>query len=234
MQRGCKGDIAAFFCSRMFQSPRRKQKKQDELWNKYVWGKQSLADLSQEDKPLHVWVRKLRTAYLPPLLVPHPVAIGTDTTFWGQSYGVCVLRGPEKENIWWQEVELRTHGPLLLWSEDFRGGGMDIPGSSSKRQAGLIKRSKKTYLRCTRLKTVTKYLTPAARNISGTRIDTIMLQLPRSNEVEFTKRLVGWKKIGTNSSPKHASREQKLVFTHKSQRCIYEFRNEICPSCLHI
>lgn len=94
-------------CHKMFQSKRRIKAKQSKLWNEYVWKKQNLNDLSQKTKHSHVWVRKQLDAVVLPTqnLIPHPVVIATDTTFWGRHYGVCVFRIPnEKENIWWNEV----------------------------------------------------------------------------------------------------------------------------------
>ena len=212
--------ISLPFCSRMFQSPRRNKKKQDELWNKYVWGKQSLADLSKKTSRSHVWVRKQLDSVPAPTstVVPHPVVIGTDTTFWGQSYGVCVFRVPaEKENIWWQEVERELMAHYYYGRKILEEKGWTFLAAVVDGRRGLTTVFKDIPVQLCQfhqMKTVTKYLTLRPATLAGQELRAIMLQLPRSNEVEFTKLLVGWKKIGTNSSPKkHASREQNTGTT---------------------
>ena len=71
------------FCATMFQSPRRKKKKQGKLWKEYVWGKQSLSDLKRGTGRSHVWVRKQLDTVAVSLsgIAPHPVVACADTTF---------------------------------------------------------------------------------------------------------------------------------------------------------
>ena len=137
---------------------------------------------------------------------------------------VCLSRTCGKRKHLVARSRTRTHGSLLLWSEDFRGEGMDIPGSpvvDSRR--GLTTVFKGIPVQLCQVspdrRRVTKYLT--------LRPATLFVRTGESNYASSYLRTMKWnlqncslvgKKIGTNSSPKkHASREPKpyWYYTHK-------------------
>ena len=217
------------FCLRMFQSPRRNKKKQDEFWNKYVWKKQSLADLSEETGHSHVWVRKQLDSVLisKPDIVPHPVVIGTDTTFWGQSYGVCVFRIPaEKENIWWQEVERELMAHYHYGRKILEDRGWTFLAAVVDGRRGLTTVFNDIPVQIChfhQMKTVTKYLTKRPETLAGQELRAIMLQLPQSNEKAFTKLLADWKKdwCGFITEKTHVTGTKHWYYTHKKVRGAY-------------
>lgn len=73
------------------------------------------------------------------------------------------------------------------------------------------------------MKTITKYLTRRPETLPGQKLREIMLQLPKSTEIEFTKILMNWKKdyeyvltdktyiLGTN----------RFYYTYKKIRSAY-------------
>jgi hypothetical protein len=184
----------------MFQSERRKQKKQEKLWKEYVWGKQSLSDLKESTHHSHVWVRKQLDSVSVPVShgVPHPVVIGTDTTFWGRSYGVCVFRIPrEKQNIWWNEVEKEIMANYYYGRKILEERGWTFLGAVVDGRKGLTTVFKDIPVQICQfhqMKQVTKYLTRKPETLAGQELRSIMLQLPQSNEKDFTKLLTDWKK----------------------------------------
>lgn len=228
MRRGVQR-YRCLFCSHMFQSPRRNKKRQEELWNRYVWKKQSLADLSEETGRSHVWVRKQLDSVLisKSTVVPHPVVIGTDTTFWGQSYGVCVFRIPEeKENIWWQEVERELMAHYHYGRKILEDRGWTFLAAVVDGRRGLNTVFKDIPVQIChfhQMKTVTKYLTKRPETLAGQELRAIMLQLPQSNEKAFTKLLDDWKKDWSDfiTEKTHVSGTKHWYYTHKKVRGAY-------------
>ena len=213
----------------MFQSPRRKKKKQGKLWKEYVWGKQSLSDLKERTGRSHVWVRKQLDTVAVSLsgIAPHPVVACADTTFWGRSYGVCVFRIPsERENIWWQEVEREIMANYHYGRKILEEKGWTFLAAVVDGRRGLTTVFKDIPVQICQfhqMKQVTKYLTRRPETPAGQELRGIMLRLPRSNEKEFTKLLSDWKndhgEILTDKT--YILGTRRWYYTHKKVRSAY-------------
>ena len=199
-----------------------------DLWNKYVWGKQNLSDLKKQTHHSHIWVRKqLDTVNITPLnITPHPAVIATDTTFWGRSYGVCVFRIPnEKENIWWNDVEKEVmanyYGRRILEDKGWIFTGAVVDGRRGL--TTVFKDIPVQICQFHQMKTVTKYLTRKPETLAGQELRSIMLQLPRSNEKEFTKLLVNWKRKWNEfiNEKTYVIGTKYWYYTHKKVRSAY-------------
>ena len=217
------------FCATLFQSRRRKKKKQEKLWKEYVWGKQSLSDLKERTGRSHVWVRKqLDTVTIAQSdTVPHPVVIGADTTFWGRSYGVCVFRIPhEQENIWWQEVEKEIMANYYYGRKILAEKGWTFLAAVVDGRRGLTTVFKDIPVQICQfhqMKQVTKYLTRRPETLAGQELRGIMLTLTHSNEKEFAKLLSDWKHdhgdILTDKT--YILGTRRWYYTHKKVRSAY-------------
>lgn len=213
----------------MFQSSRRKKKVREKLWKEYVWGKQSLSDLKERNHRSHIWVRKqLDTIVVStPHVIPHPVVIGTDTTFWGQSYGVCVFRIPsERENIWWQEVERELMAHYHYGRKILEEKGWTFLAAVVDGRRGLTTVFKDIPVQICQfhqMKQVTKYLTKRPETLAGQELRAIMLQLPHSNEKEFTKLLSDWKNDWGNIliDKTYIAGTRRWYYTYKKVRSAY-------------
>ena len=79
------------------------------------------------------------------------------------------------------------------------------------------------------MKTVTKYLTRRPETLAGQELRSIMLQLPRSNEKEFTKLLADWKKEWNEfiTDKTYVTGTKYWYYTHKKVRgaCLSLERN---------
>ena len=213
----------------LFQSSRRKKKKQNQLWKDYVWGKQSLTDLSERTGHSHIWVRKqlAATEIQAPDVIPHRVVIAADTTFWGRSYGVCGFRVPnEKENIWWHEVEKEIMANYHYGRKILEERGWTFTAAVVDGRRGLTTVFKDLPVQICQfhqMKQVTKYLTRRPETLAGQELRMIMLQLPKSNEKDSTKLLSDWKKDWNDfiNDKTYVLGTKYWYYTHKKVRSAY-------------
>lgn len=73
------------------------------------------------------------------------------------------------------------------------------------------------------MRNVTKYLTRRPKTLLGQELRAIMLQLPYSNEKEFTKLLSDWKKDHHNilTDKTHIAGTRRWYYTYKKVRSAY-------------
>jgi hypothetical protein len=194
-----------------------------------VWGKQSLSDLKDQTHRSHVWVRKQLDTVIIPVshLIPHKVVIATDTTFWGRSYGVCVFRIPnEKENIWWHEVEKEIMANYHYGRKILENIGWTFLAAVVDGRRGLTTVFKDIPVQIChfhQMKQVTKYLTRRPETLAGQDLRSIMLQLPHSNEKDFTKLLDVWKKDWNEilTDKTYILGTRRWYYTYKKVRSAY-------------
>lgn len=194
-----------------------------------MWGKQSLTDLSEQTAHSHVWVRKQldATTVKSSTVTPHPVVIGTDTTFWGQSYGVCVFRIPnEGKNIWWHEVEKEIMANYYYGRKILEERGWTFLAAVVDGRRGLTTVFNDIPVQICQfhqMKQVTKYLTRRPETLAGQELRSTMLRLPDSNEVEFTKLLADWKNEWEEfiSDKTYITGTKYWYYTHKKVRSAY-------------
>jgi hypothetical protein len=187
------------------------------------------SDLSEQTNHSHVWVRKQldATSIEARDITPHLVVIATDTTFWGRSYGVCVFRIPdEKENIWWHEVQKEVmanyhYGRKILEDHGWRFAAAVVDGRRGL--TTVFKDIPVQICQFHQMKQVTKYLTRRPETLAGQELRSIMLELPRSNEKEFTKLLSDWKKKWNTfiQDKTYVTRTKYWYYTHKKVRSAY-------------
>lgn len=81
------------------------------MWHEYVWGKQTLKQLSSTFKKCVPVIQKEldRHALEKYEAVSQPMVLIADVTFFGRSYGIVVFRSQLlKQNIYWKEVARET------------------------------------------------------------------------------------------------------------------------------
>ena len=185
--------------------------------------------MSEQTNHSHVWVRKQLDATTVEArdITPHRVVIATDTTFWGRSYGVCVFRIPdEQDNIWWHEVPKEVmanyyYGRKILEDRGWRFAAAVVDGRRGL--TTVFKDIPVQICQFHQMKQVTKYLTRRPETLAGQELRSIMLQLTRSNEKEFTKLLADWKKkwnLFINDKT-NVTGTKYWYYTHKKVRSAY-------------
>ncbi len=80
---------------------------QKNLWDHYIWHRQTTAQLAERYHKSTRWIRQqLDQAPIRSFrLHPQPIIGIADVTFWGRGYGVLVFRSWDlKQNLYWTEV----------------------------------------------------------------------------------------------------------------------------------
>lgn len=160
-------------------------------------------------------------------LTPQPTVFIADTTFFGRTWGVCVFRAPQlKRNPWWTDVtkELMTHyhyGRKILEERGWVFQAVVIDG-----RRGMIKVFEGIPIQVCQfhqMRTVTKYLTRKPETAAGQALRSIMLQLTRSTETEFTALLHSWKKAYPHilTDKTYVTGTKHWYYTHKKTRSAY-------------
>lgn len=187
-------------CRHSFQSKRRPQKKQQSLYQRYTWGKQSLTELSRTEDRSVPWVRKRLDAVTPAhtSLPPQATVIVADTTFWGRSYGVCVFRSPSlKRNLCWTEVASETGAVYAQSLKGLLERGWMVPAAVIDGRRGVARVFEARgipvqFCQFHQMKTVTKYLTRRPKTEAAQELRALSLTLHKTNEKDFIAALTAW------------------------------------------
>jgi hypothetical protein len=179
---------------------RKPGKKRRALLRAYVWGRQTLEQLSEAHGKSHVWVKKqLDAAKISERkLVPQATPVAADMTFWGRSYGVCVFRSPTmKKNLWWTESQLETpwvykEGLDKLLAEGWMVTSAVIDGKRGVAQVFEAKGIPVQYCQFHQAKTVTGYLTRKPKTEAARELRALALLLPRMTEEKLRDALSLW------------------------------------------
>jgi len=185
-------------CGKAFQSHRQHDRKRRTLWNAYIWGRQSIAQLATTEGRSHIWIKQqldmARPA--PRVLVPRPTVIVADTTFWGRAYGVTVFRSPSlKQNLWWRETVEETPSVYAEGYASLRQQGWTISAAVIDGKPGIRRIFQDIPVQICQfhqMKTVTKYLTRRPETIAGAELRRLTLTLARTTEPVFTESLLSW------------------------------------------
>lgn len=185
-------------CRRVFQNERRKKRFREKLWNEYVWGKQTLVQLSKQRKKSIPWIRKELTEapLIPSTITPRPTVVVCDTTFWGRHYGVTLLRSQEfKANLWWDEVESERqatyhYGRKILESQGWTFKAAVVDGRRGL--ATVFADMPVQICQFHQVKLVRKHLSRNPGTKAARELLDIAYTLKHSNEHTFTLRLERW------------------------------------------
>lgn len=188
-------------CCKQFQSERRPFVFIKQLWQAYVWGKQTLVQLAVLYHLSVPTVQKYLDAYTPvrhQSLIPQLTILIADTTFWGRSYGVCVFRSPTlKKNLWWSEVTSERmatyqYGRQILESQGWTFVAVVIDG---RRGLTTVFKGIPTQM-CLfhQMKIVTKWLTRKPETLPAQALQKLTRTLSNTTEVVFTRALTEWYK----------------------------------------
>ena len=216
-------------CYGLFQSKRKSKQQNQKLWRDYVWGKQNLQQLAKSVGHGHKWVRRRldETIQNKNEVTPQSTVLIPDTTFFGKKYGVCVFRAPNlKKNLWWTEVTKEVMATYYYGRKILEDRGWTFTAVVVDGRRGMTTVFRDMLIQICQfhqMKTVTKYLTRRPETPAGQELRSIMLQLPRSNEKEFTKLLTDWKKDWPNilTDKTYVTGSKYWYYTHKKVRGAY-------------
>jgi hypothetical protein len=185
-------------CGGQFQSVRKPSKLRRNLWNEYVWGRQSLGQLAKKTGRSHVWIKHQLEQAMPnhSIIAPTTTVVAADVTFWGRGYGVCVFRSPTlKRNLWYKEVVTETAAVYAEGYASLKQQGYQLQGIVLDGKRGVARVFDDIPVQICQfhqVKTVIKYLTRKPKTDAGRELREIALRLTKSKESEFTGLLADW------------------------------------------
>lgn len=219
-------------CSARFQSKRRQQAKRDALYGQYVFKRQNLAQLAEYEGKSMRWVQTQldagQAAHDP--LPPQQTVIVADTTFWGEGYGVCVLRSPTlKRNLCWTEVGAET---AAVYDQSL-GGLLErrwiVTAAVIDGRRGVAKVFERQgipvqHCQFHQMKTVTKYLTRTPQSIAGQELRRLACTLHKTTETVFVAELAAWHarhELFFNERSLTPHKKRSWEYTHRKLRAAY-------------
>ncbi len=225
-------DINALNVENYFNQKRRTTGENENLWNEYVEGKQTLAQLGKKHGRSHVSIRrKLDTVTIAEQsITPQPSVFITDTTFWRHDYGVCVFRSHDlKKNIWWHNVDSERMAHYRYGRKILEERGWTFTAAVVDGRRGFLAVFSDIPIQICQfhqIKQVTKYLTRRPKTDAGRELRSLALILTKTNEATFGAILSAWHaKWGTFIEEKtileFSNNKKKWHYTHKKVRSAY-------------
>jgi len=95
-------------CGKQFQNKRQPQRKYLDLWEEYVWGKQTLSQLAQKYRRGIPYIQKQIDSVVleQDHIDPQSLVFAADVSFFSRGDGVLVFRSPRlKRNLFWRFVQ---------------------------------------------------------------------------------------------------------------------------------
>lgn len=128
-------------CGRQFYGGKRRDKCQ--VISDYIEGKQTLFQLSQKNKVSERTIRRVftRLRYVQKISKYKQVTVQMDTTYWGQTFGLMVIKDALRKKILWRKyvrhetIAAYLEGVNWLRSQGFKFYGFVIDGMKGLSQA---------------------------------------------------------------------------------------------------
>jgi len=217
-------------CHHRFQLKRRTTRRNQQLWNEYTRGKQTLTELGTRHKKSHITIRRYLDSCVVKLrtdLKPQPTVIVPDTTFWGRHYGVCVFRSWNlKQNLWWNEVPSErvmhyAYGRRILEEQGWTFTAAVVDGRRGL--ATVFKDIPVQICHFHQQQTITKYLTRRPKTEASQALRSLALTLPKTNHTQFKRALSAWEKRYRlfYTERTFISGTNRFFYTHRSVRSAY-------------
>ena len=221
-------------CKKTFQNKRQPQRNQRRIWSDYVWGKQSLKQLSRKYQKSIPWVRKSlqKSNTLSKEVSPQSITAIADITFFGRGYGILVVRSQQlKENLYWKEVtsekpEYYQEAREELERQGFHFQAIVLDGRKGVREVfsdipvQMCLFHQKMILR--------RYLTLHPKLKAGIELKALGETLVFIQEKDFKKLLLEWNDKWREFLKEKTYKEDKLHwhYTHKKIRSAYRSLQE--------
>jgi hypothetical protein len=224
-------------CGHQFLSKSRKKVFLKQLWQQYIYHRQTVKQLAASHQRSEKWVRQqLDKAPLTNFhLFPQPVVGIADVTFWGREYGVLVFRSYDlKQNLIWLQVKSETAAVYqeargILEELGFTFDAIVLDGKPGIKQ--VFKDIPIQHCQFHQIQTVNKYLTRRPKLQAAIELRTIALALTEVNEEYFTILLNQWHEKWNEFLKERTTNPvtKKWFYTHKRIRSAYRSLNTNPP-----
>ena len=181
-----------------FQSKEHPSRRIKILWNRYVWGKQTLKQLSATFKKCVPVIQKELDGHELKRYeaIPQPLVLIADATFFGRSYGILVFRSQLlKQNVYWKEISRETpaiyrEARIELENKGFIITGIVLDGKMGVREVFRDIPAQMCQFHQTAI--LKRYLTSRPKTDAGQELRAIGLALTILNEKDFLILLKEW------------------------------------------
>jgi hypothetical protein len=228
-------------CSRQFQNHSQKERIEQVIWKEYIYQRQTIQDLALKYGKSKNWIRdRLRNVSTRKHYCnPQPVVVIADVTFFGRSFGLCVMRAPHlKKNIYVQEVQTESvdvyrQGMIELERRGYTILAIVLDGRPGVRQ--LFSHIPVQMRHFHQKQIITRYLTNNPKLPAGIELKMITATLCETNETAFTSALRTWHTQWSSFLKERTTDPLtgKWRYTHKRLRSAYRSLKTNLP-CLFI
>lgn len=216
-------------CGRQFIPKKDRTRLRKQLWNEYVWHRQTLTQLAHQYGKTVQWVQRQLDAT--PLSsrpqLPQPIVAVTDTTFFGRGYGILVVRCPRlKKNVHVHEVRLETPAEYQAARAALEAQGYVLEAAVIDGKRGVLAVFQDIpiqFCQFHQIAIVRRYLTSRPKLPAGRELRAIALALPTSTEQPFIGLLAIWYKRWEQflKERTYAPNSRRWQYTHRRIRSAY-------------
>ena len=216
-------------CGRQFIRKSNKVVLRQQLWEEYVWHKQTLKQLAGKHDHSIQWVqRQLDQASLKQIAEGgQKIVAACDTTFFGRGYGVLVVRCPRlKKNVHFHEVRSETPEEYRKARADLEARGYTIEAAviDGKRGVAQVFSDIPTqFCQFHQIAIIRRYLTGKPKLEAAKELRAITLSLTTSTEITFIKLLTLWHERWQDFLKERTVSEdgKRWQYTHRRIRSAY-------------
>lgn len=199
------------------------------MWHAYVWSKQTLAQLAETHGKSIPWVQKMLDVYeLPPVkIIPQPLVLLADVTFFGRGYGILVFRSQLlKQNIYWKEITQETPAVYREARKELENKGFTITGIVLDGKRGVREVFSDIPVQMCQFHQTAilkRYLTSRPKTKAGQELRAIGLALTILTEQDFEIVLSKWYERWKDFLKEKtiAPDEKHWNYTHRRMRSAY-------------
>lgn len=228
MARG-KQRYCCLICGRQFVLKTNLSAFRKQLWEEYVWHKQTMEQLAKKHHRTVQWVQHQLDAA--PITkhdsTSQNIIAVCDTTFFGRGYGILVVRCPRlKKNVHFHEVVSETPGEYLKARQALELQGYVIEAVVLDGKPGVYKVFDDLPVQLCQfhqIQIVKRYLTSKPKLDAGKELRAITLALSTTTENIFSQLLDLWYERWQRFLKERTYQEDKKhwSYTHKRIRSAY-------------
>lgn len=202
---------------------------QKRLWERYVWGRQTIVQLARQYHRSRQWIREqLDQAPVSKTYVkPQQVVVVADTTFSRRTFGICVLRAAHlRKNLYWELAFKETAEIYDRCRRRVEEQGFEITAVVVDGKPGVIEVFWDVPIQMCHFHQsaiITRYLTRRPKLLPGQELRAVVLKIGNSNEDKLREGLDSWyKKWEVFLREKTFNSEtRRWHYTHKRLRSAY-------------
>lgn len=186
------------WCKRQFVSKNNHRAFRRNLWNDYVWRRQTLTQLAQRHRKSQRWVQRQLDKVEPVIKGGNPQKIiaVADATFFRRTYGLLMVRCPRlKKNLYWKEISAETPEAYHQARSILESRGYTIEAAVVDGRRGVhavFSDIPVQFCQFHQIAIIRRYLTSRPKLPAGVELRSITLALPILTEGAFQHMLDHW------------------------------------------